>query len=99
MPVITFLSSISRLTLFSETQRAWIYWQENYLNLNSFSKSKKAYRRADKAGYRLLDHDKNHFKEILDGNLTSSFTSHLKRKENLKEKNDIPNSQRIKESF
>ena len=34
----------------------------SYLNLNSFSKSAKAYRRADKAGYRLLDHDKNHFK-------------------------------------
>ena len=53
----------------------------SYLNLNSFSKSAKAYRRADKAGYRLLDHDKNHFKaEILDGNLTSSFKISLKEK-------------------
>jgi len=51
------------------------------LNLGRFSEASKSYRKAENMGFRLLDHDKNHFKsELKSGNLVEAFKISMKAK-------------------
>ncbi len=53
------------------------------LNLGNFAKAAKSYRRAEKLGFKLLDHDKNHFKaELKSGDLVESFKIAMKSNRN-----------------
>ena len=51
----------------------------SHLNLGNFRQASKSYRRAEKLGFKLLDHDKNHFKaELKSGNLIEAFKLTIK---------------------
>ena len=72
--------SASKLThLFFRDLESLDILSRSQLNLGHYTEAAKSYRRAEKLGFKLLDHDRNHFKaELKSGNLIESFKIAMK---------------------